>query len=229
MQQQKPDALYKTDYVENAICAATFRMLVDILLDLDFNLNELCGKTDEELAAIAKNNKSAAAVLMSRYSKLVFIKSGIYANYDTDSDDLQQEGLLSLMRAIASFNPERGVKFSTFAEVCIENRMRTVIRRSKDLPLNRESLEDAKQSDALSVTETPESIYLYKEFISELWSGISSVLSTAELKTFNLCMQGISYKSAAEMLGTTEKSIDNAMQRARRKIRTLIIKLKMTG
>jgi len=195
---------------------------VDNLLDFDFNLNELNSKSDEELAELGKNDKTAAAVLISRYSKLIFIKSETYANPETDSDDLYQEGLISLLKAIDAFDPQKGVKFSTFAEVCIVNRMRTLSRRSvRNLSLA-ESLDEESAEDILSVEETPESIYFYKEYFSELWKNICSVLSLTELNVLTLCVQGLSYKSAAEKLGITEKAVDNAMQRARRKIRAVM-------
>ncbi|MBR6967166.1 MAG: sigma-70 family RNA polymerase sigma factor [Ruminococcus sp.] len=192
------------------------------MLDFDFNLNELNSKSDEELAELGKNDKTAAAVLISRYSKLIFIKSETYANPETDSDDLYQEGLISLLKAIDAFDPQKGVKFSTFAEVCIVNRMRTLSRRSvRNLSLA-ESLDEESAEDILSVEETPESIYFYKEYFSELWKNICSVLSLTELNVLTLCVQGLSYKSAAEKLGITEKAVDNAMQRARRKIRAVM-------
>jgi len=192
------------------------------LLDLDFNLNELNSKTDEELAVLGKTDKTAVAVLVSRFSKLVFIKSEIYANSETDSDDLHQEGMISLLKAIEAFDIRKGVKFSTFAEVCITNRMRTVSKKSvRDLSFA-ERIDSDEAADVLSVEETPESIYFYKEFFSELWKDICSVLSLTELNVLTLCVQGLSYKSAAEKLGMTEKSVDNAMQRARKKIRALM-------
>ena len=192
------------------------------MLDLDFNLNELNSKTDEELAVLGKTDKTAVAVLVSRFSKLVFIKSEIYANSETDSDDLHQEGMISLLKAIEAFDIRKGVKFSTFAEVCITNRMRTVSKKSvRDLSFA-ERIDSDEAADVLSVEETPESIYFYKEFFSELWKDICSVLSLTELNVLTLCVQGLSYKSAAEKLGMTEKSVDNAMQRARKKIRALM-------
>jgi len=192
------------------------------LLDLDFNLNELNSKTDEELAVLGKTDKTAVAVLVSRFSKLVFIKSEIYANSETDSDDLHQEGMISLLKAIEAFDIRKGVKFSTFAEVCITNRMRTVSKKSvRDFSFA-ERIDSDEAADVLSVEETPESIYFYKEFFSELWKDICSVLSLTELNVLTLCVQGLSYKSAAEKLGMTEKSVDNAMQRARKKIRALM-------
>ena len=202
--------------MENADC------WVDILLDLDFNLNELNSKTDEELAVLGKTDKTAAAVLISRYSRLVFIKSEIYANSDTDSDDLHQEGMMSLLKAIDAFDPHKGVKFCTFAEVCIVNRMRTLSKRSVKNTSFAERIDEEEAEDVLSVEETPESIYFYKEFFSELWKNICSVLSLTELNVLTLCVQGLSYKSTAEKLGMTEKAVDNAMQRARKKIRAVM-------
>lgn len=192
------------------------------MLDFDFNLNELNSKSDEELAELGKTDKTAAAVLISRYSKLILIKSEIYANPETDSDDLYQEGLVSLLKAIDAFDPQKGVKFSTFAEVCIINRMRTLSRRSvRNLSLS-ESLDEENAEDIPSAEETPESIYFYKEYFSELWKNICSVLSLTELNVLTLCVQGLSYKSAAAQLGITEKAVDNAMQRARKKIRAIM-------
>lgn len=193
---------------------------MDILLELDFNFNDLCGKTDEELVVLARDDKSAMAALLSRYSKLILIKSKIYANSVTDSEDLHQEGFMSLLRAINVYDPSKGAKFSTFAEVCIVNRMRTIAARSgKDIPS--ESIDDENTADVLSVDETPESIYLYKEFFTELLRCIETELSDTESKVFYLCIQGATYKQASERLGITEKSVDNAMQRARKKIRAL--------
>lgn len=192
------------------------------LLDLDFTLNDFCSKTDDELALLAKNNKSAATLLVSRYSKLIFIKSEIFANSNTDRDDLNQEGLIGLLNAVGSFNPDKGVKFSTYAEVCVVNKMKSLLAKSGRNAACIDNYSELSDDNCLPVNETPESIYLYKEYFSELLSGIRSVLSPAELRAFNLCVQGITYSDVAKKLGVTEKSVDNAMQRARKKIRTLI-------
>ena len=203
-------------------------MLVDILLDLDFNLNEFCGKTDEELAVLARNDRNAAAILMSRYSKLISIKSEIYANSETDSDDLRQEGLISLFRAIMSFDTGREVKFCTYAEVCIVNRMRTLAARAKKNPIVFENIDDKTDEKELAAEETPETIYLYKELISELLEGMNTLLTPVERTALEFSMEGISYRAAAKRMGISEKSVDNAIQRARRKLRSLMIRLNMT-
>lgn len=191
------------------------------MLELALDLNDFCCKTDEELAVLAKNDKAAAGVLISRYSKLIFIKSKIYAISDTDCEDLHQEGFMSLLKAINAYDPAKNVKFSTFAEVCIVNRMKTSAARMRRNMRDGERVDEDEAADMLSVEENPESIFLYKEFFSEMLGSIDSVLSPAELRTFRLCMQGMTYKQAALELGVTEKSVDNAMQRARKKIRAL--------
>lgn len=199
-------------------------MLVDTLLDLDNKYSDLKNMPDEELVLFAKESKDASETLIARYLKLILIKSEIYANSATDSDDLRQEGLISLLKAISSYDPAKGAKFATFAEVCIENRMRTVRARRCDYTKMPESLEDVSEYEKPSDSETPESIFFYKELVSELRKNVESELSSAERRTFDLCMQGLSYRSAAEKLGVSEKTVDNAMQRARRKLRALVSK-----
>lgn len=190
--------------------------------DSDTGFKCLKCRSDEELVSLAKSDKSASAVLLSRYSRLIFIKSEIFSRPGIDSDDLYQEGLLSLLKAIDSFDPDKGAKFSTFAEVCIVNRMRTVSRKNiRDISVSG-SIDDEDTAELPSVEETPESIFFYKEFFSQLWESICSELSPAELRTLTLCVGGLSYKEAAEKMNTTEKAVDNAMQRARRKIRAIM-------
>lgn len=191
------------------------------LLVFDYNLNDLCSRSDNELAVLAKNNKSAAALLVSRYWKLIYVKSGIYANSNTEFEDLCQEGMMGLLSAIGSFDSSREIKFSTFAEVCIVNRMKSLLIKGNRLTATVENIDELSENSSFSC-ETPESIYLYKEYFSELMRDIKSVLSPFEMRVFNLYIQGKSYRSIAGELDMTEKSVDNAMQRARRKIRPLI-------
>ena len=195
---------------------------VNSLLDLDFNYNDYCDVSDEQLVSMARTRKSAASVIISRYSKLISVKSEMFANSNTDSDDLNQEGLIGLLNAVSSFDSERGVKFSTFAEVCISNRMKSLLAKNQRAASKVEDIDLLSDEPCLSVEETPESILLDKEFFSELLNGVCSVLSATELKVFRLCLDGKSYRQAAVLLGITEKSVDNAMQRARKKIRGLM-------
>ena len=192
------------------------------MLDLDFNLNELCEKNSEELALIAKTNKKAAEILILRCSKTVFIKAQmISVGTEVDVDDLRQEGLIGLFKAITSFNADRGFKFSTFAEICIINQMRTFLVKSRKNFISYESLDELPEEIAVD-WQTPESICMTRELISELWYAVDNLLSENEYKIFNLCIRGISYREIAEKLGISEKSVDNAIQRARKKIRRYI-------
>lgn len=192
------------------------------MLDLDFNLNELCEKNSEELALIAKTNKKAAEILMLRCSENVFIKARmISAGTEVDADDLSQEGLIGLFKAISSFNAERGFKFSTFAEICIVNQMKTFLVKSRKNSVPYESFDELPEDIATDCC-TPESICMTREFFSELWYAVDNLLSEKEYKIFNLCIRGVSYKEIARKFGISEKSVDNAVQRARKKIRRYI-------
>lgn len=191
-----------------------------VLLDLD--LNSFCSKNDNELAVIAKSNKSAVSALVLRYLKLVYFKSKLFANQHTDSDDLYQEGLMGLLSAIYAFNPGKNVQFSAFAEVCIVNRMKSLLSKGAKKTELLCSFDQIDELRDVPFMETPESIYLYKEYFYELFSGISAVLSPIEKNVFMRCVQGFSYKDTAIELGITEKSVDNAMQRARRKVRAMM-------
>lgn len=193
------------------------------LLDLDFNLNVFCGKTDDELAMIARSNRSAADALILRFSRLIFIKAEIISSHTADADDLRQEGLMGLLKAISSFEPERAVKFSTYAEVCIVNSMKTYATKCRIKSFNQMSIDELPE-DAASQVENPESIYINKEFFSELWKTVDNELSALEKRTFDLFIQGDSYRCIAEKLGISEKTVDNALQRARGKIRRNVSK-----
>ena len=197
---------------------------MDTLLEnMEFNNSIADDMTDEKLAVLAKNDKNACDMLIRRYCRLILFKAESFASMAADVDDLSQEAMISLMRAIDTFDPDRGVKFSTYAETCIVNRMKTVCTNKKSAPKISGSIDDIDEIQAVSAVETPESIFLYKELLSELKESAGTVLSAAESRTLQLCIQGLSYRSVAERLGVSEEAVDNAMQRARRKLRHLYI------
>lgn len=181
-------------------------------------LNEFCGKTDDELAMLAKSSGMAVEALVLRFSRLILIKAELFSSNNSDCDDFRQEGLMGLLNAVYSFNPKKSVKFSTYAEVCIINRMRTYA-----VKLNR------KTSDVISIDdipdnvvyteENPEKIYINKEFFSELWNIVDSQLSSLERQVFEQVIQGNTYEEIAENLDISPKSVANAVHRAREKIR----------
>ncbi len=198
-------------------------MLVDILHDSELYHDNYSNMTDEELAAVAKKDHSVLPLLLARFSHVILVKSEVIGGNTVDKDDLRQEGLIGLFRAVNSYDPERGAKFSTYAEVCMTNRMKSYSARQHNERRVPESLDDENNSEELTVKETPESIYLYKEFMTELWENINNSLSNMEKRVFYLCViDGISYHDAAVKLGVGDKSVDNAMQRVRKKLRMLM-------
>lgn len=189
--------------------------------ELSDNVNMYGSMSDEELADRAVSDKLACEALILRYTKLIFIKAAVFSASEADRDDLCQEGLMALLRAISSYDAGRNAKFSTFAEVCIVNQMRTVRARAAKAPAVCENIDDVSE-EVLSEEETPESIYMNKEFFSELRRAVETELSGTERQVFDSVIRGASYRETASMLGISEKSVDNAMQRARRKIRAYL-------
>lgn len=190
------------------------------MFDRDISFNELCGLTDEELAAAAKKSKSAANALVLRYYKLISYKAGKLSDNNSETEDLFQEGLIGLIKAVDSFDPDRGVKFSTYAGVCIVNPMKAYLTRSRKAPVSK-SIDDPDE-EQIPDKETPESIFADKEIFSELWYAVDNILSDSERQVFYLCISGHSYAETAGILGISVKSVDNAMQRSRRKIREFL-------
>ncbi len=187
---------------------------------LDNGINAIESMTDEELVKASATDRFACEALVLRYTKLIFIKAAMLSSSETDRDDLCQEGLMGLLKAIASYDSGRNARFSTFAEVCVVNQMRTFLTKAAKAPAVCENIDEVGE-DVLS-EETPESIYMNKVFFSELKQAVESELSETERQVFTMVIRGVSYRETAEKLGMSEKSVDNAMQRARRKIRAYL-------
>ena len=192
------------------------------LLELDYVDNVLDELSDEKLAVKARNDKHAEALIISRYLRIIWNKSDMYANSLTDSADLVQEGLLGLLSAVEAFNPEKNIRFSTFANVCISNRMKTLVAKTSRLDAPVEDIEELSVRQGISFSETPETIYIYKQYYSELFKQIDMVLTDKENTVFQMYINEMTYKDIAEKLKISEKSVDNAIQRARRKIKQLL-------
>ena len=140
-----------------------------------------------------------------------------------DSDDFIQEGLIGLHYAILNYRPDGAASFSTYAITCIDNRLNSALRsaaRKKNLPLSGyKSLSESEEFDDFSAnSESPEDMAIIKEEFRLLIDKIEKSLSRFEKDVLNLYLEGYSYLSIAELLRTTPKSVDNALQRARRKL-----------
>ena len=135
-----------------------------------------------------------------------------------DKDDLFSEGLLGLLKAIRLYNSEKGASFVTFANLCTDSAMKTCISKAiKDNPLsNCEDFDfDLIKDDSLS----PEDTVIDKVQDSQLMNRLSDVLSKKEMKVLEMYLAHCSYEQIANELSMNEKSVDNALQRAKSKIR----------
>jgi len=189
---------------------------------LEMSNGELEKASDEELAVYAKESEDAQAVLLKKYLKLVRYHAGRYAAAWADADDLAQEGLIALLHAITRFHKEQGTSFSAYAQTCIVNRMRSVVRRNSSCvsPVA-DIVQVMEEQGELADAETPESILLEKENYAHCRMQVMALLSAREWEILQCIMAGASYAQAAEQLGISLKSVDNAMQRVRRKMRAV--------
>lgn len=187
--------------------------------------------SDEQLQQMAVSGSAGAEdALAARYSQLVRVCARPYFLAGGDSEDLTQEGMLGLLSAIREYKPSQGVPFKAYAELCIQRRIFSAIKsasRLKHTPLNSGvSLEDAFGSEsarpgtyaALDLRRTPEEQVLARERTDEFFQTFSRCLSPFEQKILHLYLEGQSYCSMAAASGHSEKAVDNAVQRIRRKL-----------
>ena len=184
--------------------------------------------SDNELIILARNGDDRAEeVLAQRYGKLVRICARHFFLVGGDGEDLIQEGMLGLLNAIRRYNPAGEASFKTYAERCIRNRLLTAVEsanRMKNDPLNRGVSLDVLQSedDRVSYSELfsvrcPEDIVLEREQATEIRAEYRKRLSKFESEVLERYLAGSSYREIAVSMGKTEKSIDNAVQRIRKK------------
>ncbi len=172
----------------------------------------------------------AEETLVVRYHTLVRICARPYFLVGGDSEDLIQEGMVGLLHAVRAFQPDRYASFRTYAEICIKNRLFTVIKganRGKHSPLNDSislqgshpsELHDQALPSAHPNIASPEDIIISKEAVEGLMEGVKASLSAFESKVFQRYLEGYSYVYIAEELCKSTKSVDNAVQRIKKKV-----------
>ncbi len=188
--------------------------------------------TDESLCArAAQGDRTAEETLVLRHTRLVRACARPFFLAGGDSEDLIQEGMVGLLSAIREFRPQRGVQFRTFAAVCVRRRIISVVRAAaagKHTPLNDAvSLEPTlflAQQDFTSLgtayhhQRNPEDVVIHEENLSALEEAIREGLTELEARVLARYLQGLSYAEIAEEVQRSTKSVDNAVQRIRRKI-----------
>ncbi len=190
-------------------------------------------RSDEELVAQAKNgNNRAQEYLISKYENFVKAKAKSYFLIGADKEDIYQEGMIGLYKAIRDFNPEKSTSFKSFAEICVIRQIITAIKtatRQKHIPLNtyislnKPIYEEESERTLLDVLaglkiSDPQELMISKEQMDYIEGKISKVLSGLELEVLTSYLDGKSYQEIATDLERHSKSIDNALQRVKRKL-----------
>jgi RNA polymerase sporulation-specific sigma factor len=187
--------------------------------------------TDEELIERYRSGESSCLdELMSRYLSYIRAKARSYFLIGGEREDLVQEGMIGLFKAVRDFQPEKNSLFKTFAEVCVSRQIATALKlsnRYKHLPLNsyvsfyQTYSGDIEVKDILEGNElSPEQILIDKESAHLLAARIKEKLSMLEKKVLYKYIQGLSYRQIANELLISEKTIDNALQRIKKKLLT---------
>lgn len=188
-------------------------------------------ETDESLCIrAASGERGAEGELVGRYQRLVRACARPCFFIGGDDQDLIQEGMIGLLSAIRSFDARKGVQFSTYAEVCVRNRIHAALRaagRDKHSPLNTSiSLADAalegEPGTYLGAAGTtgganPEDALIDREEYARRMGALTVQLSGFEKRVMDLYLAGLSYGEIAAQVGKPLKSVDNAVQRIRRK------------
>ena len=199
----------------------------------EYEFSRFKDMSDAEVAALAaKNDDQALLFLLEKYKNMVRTKARSYFLIGADREDLIQEGMIGLYKAVRDFKAERQVSFRVFAEVCITRQIITAIKtatRQKHKPLNSyvslnkpiyDEESDRTLSDIVTVMNdlNPEDIMINKEDVEQTEAKIEQMLSDLEWRVLCLYLEGKSYQEIAKKLNRQPKSIDNALQRVKAKI-----------
>ena len=189
--------------------------------------------SDDEIVSMAKKgDKEAEEYLIRKYKEFVKNRSRQYYIAGADRDDIIQEGMIGIFKAIRDYEDDKGASFSTFAELCITRQIISAIKQARRLkhgPLNTyislsKSISDEEPVNNLenilfsSKDTDPESMLLLKEEINHIENNGSEIFSKLEQKVLSGYINGKNYVEIAALLGKSPKSIDNAIQRIKKKL-----------
>ena len=195
--------------------------------------SEFASLSDEEMVELIHlGNSDVLDFLITKFQPIVRMKARMYFIIGGDREDIIQEGMIGLYKAIRDFRPDRLSSFKVFAELCITRQIITAIKtatRQKHIPLNTSiSLdkpmydEDQERTllDIISgpTLDDPEDLIIHKESFSFMEEEMNKVLSGLEKEVLTLYLEGQSYREISEVLNRQVKSIDNALQRIKRKL-----------
>lgn len=194
--------------------------------------DDYVNKSDESLVQSIKNgDTSALNYLLAKYQPLVNRKVSKYFMIGAEKEDIFQEGMIGLYKAIKSYEPDKQNSFKSFANLCIERQLITAIKtsnRQKHIPLNSylslntSAYEEDEDTELMEIfnsnlVEDPLDTITKQEYYKTVENTIDQSLSSFEKQVLNSYIQGESYIDIADKLGAPVKSIDNAIQRIRKK------------
>lgn len=188
--------------------------------------------SEEEVALAAKSgNQDATEWIVNRYKEFIKMRSHTFYLAGADQEDVMQEGMLGLYKAILGFEDDKGASFKTFAELCINRQIMSAVKsagRKKHLPLNNYVSIDGQSGEetggetvdltAENTENNPEQILIEQENIDGIHGQIDKVLSRFEAEVMVHHLNGVNYQDIAKMLGREPKAIDNALQRIKKKL-----------
>lgn len=193
---------------------------------------------DEQLVLAAQNNDMRAAdILLSRYRDFVGAKAKAYFLVGADKDDIFQEGMIGLYKAMRDFDDKRCPSFKAFAGVCVSRQIITAIKtanRQKHMPLNsyvsldKNAYDDETGGGAYinvirePYQNDPEEIVISRENMDSIEYSINKTLSKLELQVLVYYLRGMNYREISELINKDVKSVDNAIQRIKRKLEAIL-------
>ena len=195
--------------------------------------------TDEELIdRIRQGESQITDYIMEKYKNLVRKKAKSMYILGADNDDLIQEGMIGLFKAVRDYDAGRDASFYTFADLCVSRQMYNAVqasRREKHAPLNSyislyEDIAETEEDGAMelvnviasNIETNPEQIFIDKENVAQIEAIIEKELSSFEKQVLDLYITGMAYSQIAKVLGRDEKSTDNALQRLKTKLRRAV-------
>ncbi|KXH80973.1 RNA polymerase sigma-H factor [Sporosarcina sp. HYO08] len=196
-------------------------------------MSDFTGLSDGEVITIIhEGNMDALDYLISKYQSLVSLKARSYFLIGGDREDIVQEGMIGLYKAIRDFREDRLSSFKAFAELCITRQIITAIKtatRQKHIPLNTSVSLDKPVFDEESdrtlldviagpTLDDPEDLMIHKENFIQMEEEMNKVLSALEKEVLALYLEGQSYQEISDELNRQVKSVDNALQRIKRKL-----------
>lgn len=192
--------------------------------------------TDEQLIRnLRQGEKEIMDYLMEKYKNLVRKEAKAMYLLGGENDDLIQEGMIGLFKAVQDYDTEQNVSFYSFAKLCVRRQMYSAIeasRRKKHIPLNSyvslyEEAEEGKNGRVLDMIEAgeesnPEQAMISKEYMQKLENELEESLSELERRVLYLHLLGTDYKTIAKLIDKSPKTVDNALQRIKVKVGKMI-------